>query len=141
MQMERYGYHYHVEQNMAFIVVGNSYQFIQQQQQKRIMCAKKEITKSNILTFSTWYDIKPVVVMPKMKMKFKKMQICVIKQTKETKQVKWPKQETRSNTLHRSFFLFCLLFPISTSSVKQPQKAVMENKSYYSANIILTPRP
>lgn len=39
------------------------------------------------------------------------------------------------------FFLFCLLFPISTSSVKQPQKAVMENKSYYSANIILTPRP
>lgn len=43
------------------------------------MCAKKEITKSNILTFSTWYDIKPVVVMPKMKIKFKKMQICVIK--------------------------------------------------------------
>lgn len=43
------------------------------------MCAKKEITKSNILPFSTWYDIKPVVVMPKMKIKFKKMQICVIK--------------------------------------------------------------
>lgn len=47
---------------------------------KKGLCVqKKEITKSNILTFSTWYDIKPVVVMPKMKIKFKKMQICVIK--------------------------------------------------------------
>lgn len=54
---------------MAFIVVGNYYQFTQQ---KRIMCAKKEITKSNVITFSTWYDIKPVVVMPKMKIRFKK---------------------------------------------------------------------
>lgn len=50
------------------------------------MCAKKEITKSNVLTFSTWYDIKPVVVMPKMKIKFKKCRsVSLIRLKKQNK--------------------------------------------------------
>lgn len=64
------------------------------------MCAKKEITKSNVITFSTWYDIKPVVVMPKMKITFKKCRSVSLnrlkKQNKLNVQNKKPDQKCSS---------------------------------------------